>query len=296
MIEIVRHRGGECSFGYAGDTLNTAVYMAPLGLKPSYITALGEDPFSEGMLALCRDEGIGVDLVVRRRDKLPGLYIVSTDERGERQFHYWRNNSAARTLFTMASDDAQLNALRGFPMVYWSGITLAILRPEARLRLFAVLSEVRARKGRVAFDCNFRSRLWPDLEVACSSYLAALAHADLTFTSLDDEMLVFGNGREEALLERHVCSGVGEIVIKNSRPGCRVVIPAEGLDVSADAPPVAKVVDTTAAGDSFAAAHLAARTAGGSALAAVLKGHRLAGAVVGVHGAILPMYVMPPSD
>jgi 2-dehydro-3-deoxygluconokinase len=55
---------------------------------------------------------------------------------------------------------------------------------------------------------------------------------------------------------------------------------------------VQDVVDTTAAGDSFAAAYLAARLAQAEP-AAARAGHRLAGAVVRYRGAIIPRAAMP---
>jgi 2-dehydro-3-deoxygluconokinase len=292
MIEIVRRSDGVTAFGYAGDTLNTSVYLARLGLRPTYVTALGMDPFSEAMLEFWCTEGIGTDLVVRRPDRLPGLYIVTTDAAGERKFHYWRHDSAARTLFAQPEDAAQLTALDGFPLLYWSGISLAILSPPARENLLETMARRRATGGRVIFDTNFRSRLWPDLAVARTAYSDALAQADLVFTSLVDEAPIFG-GDENSLIARQRGSGVEELVIKNERPGSRIIIAGEGVDLTVEAPPVAEVIDTTAAGDSFAAAYIAARSRGRDAKAAALAGHRLAGAVCGVRGAILPREQMP---
>ena len=292
MIEIVRGSDGTTSFGYAGDTLNTAVYAARLGLHPAYVTALGTDPFSDAMLAFWEGERIDTSLVARRGDKLPGLYIVTTDDRGERRFHYWRNDSAARTLFTLADDEALLARLAAFPLVYWSGISLAILAPIARQKLLGALAALRSRGGRVVFDCNYRARLWPDVAAARAAYAAALAHADIVFTSVEDEAPIFG-GDIEALIARHRAAGIAKSVIKTTPPGSRVVIAGEGVDAAVDSPPIARVIDTTAAGDSYAAAYLAARLAGHEPRAAALAGHRLAGAVCGVRGAILPLDQMP---
>ena len=289
MIEIVRRPNGETSFGYAGDTLNTSVYLARLGMRPSYVTALGVDPFSDAMLAFWQAEGIGTDLVVRRTDKLPGLYIVTTDDSGERKFHYWRDDAAARTLFTQPGDLAQLAALDGFPLLYWSGISLAILSPPARTKLIETMARRRAEGGRVIFDTNFRPRLWPDISVAQNAYSVALANADIVFTSLGDEAPIFG-GDEAALIARHGHAGFGvrELIVKNDRPGSRIVISDEKIDHTIDTPSIASVIDTTAAGDSFAAAYIAARARGHDAKSAALAGHRLAGAVCGVRGAIIP--------
>jgi 2-dehydro-3-deoxygluconokinase len=292
MIEIVRAPDGTTSFGYAGDTLNTSVYLARLGLRPSYVTALGTDPFSDAMLAFWTTEGVASELVTRRPDQLPGLYIVTTDQAGERRFHYWRDDSAARTLFTLPEDDAQLAALDGFPLLYWSGISLAILRAQARARLLDRLARLRAAGTKIAFDPNFRPRLWPDVASARTIYAAAFMHADIVFTSVDDEAAVFGGG-ESALIERHRTFGVRELIVKNGNPGSRIVIPDAGVDLNVDAPTVDLVVDTTAAGDSFAAAYIAARWNGRGPEDAALNGHRLAGAVCGVRGAIIPRERMP---
>jgi 2-dehydro-3-deoxygluconokinase len=48
-------------------------------------------------------------------------------------------------------------------------------------------------------------------------------------------------------------------------------------------------VDTTAAGDSFAGAYIAARLAGAGATEAAAAGNRLAARVVQHRGAVLPM-------
>ncbi len=292
MIEIVRGSDGTTSFGYAGDTLNTAVYAARLGLRPSYVTALGTDPFSDGMLAFWEAEGIETSLVARRADKLPGLYIVTTDAQGERRFHYWRSDSAARTLFTRIEDDALLAALGDFPLAYWSGISLAILSAAARHKLLAALAALRKRGGRVVFDCNYRPRLWSSVEVARAVYPQAFTHADIVCTSLEDEAPIFG-GDIDDLLARHRQAGVAESVIKTGGPGSRIVIPGRAIDLAVVAPPIERVVDTTAAGDSYAAAYLAGCLAGLDPRAAALAGHRLAGAVCGVRGAILPPDQMP---
>ena len=46
MIELSEHPDGSISRGFGGDTLNTALYMARLGMKVQYVTALGDDPRS----------------------------------------------------------------------------------------------------------------------------------------------------------------------------------------------------------------------------------------------------------
>ena len=90
MIELKQAGGGLYSRGFGGDTLNTAVYLARLGVAVDYITALGDDPLSAEMVAGWVAEGVGTGRVMRLPGKLPGIYLIGTDDKGERRFFHWR--------------------------------------------------------------------------------------------------------------------------------------------------------------------------------------------------------------
>src|SRR4051794_13817570 len=94
MIELRQMPDGSLTRFYGGDTLNTAVYLARLGAAVDYVTALGDDPLSDEMIAGWRDEQIGTTRVVRLAGKLPGLYMIETNSAGERRFYHWREASA----------------------------------------------------------------------------------------------------------------------------------------------------------------------------------------------------------
>lgn len=83
MIELREEADGRLSRGYGGDTLNTAVYLARLGGRVDYVTALGDDPWSDEMIAGWQSEGIRTNLVLRLPECLPGLYVIQTDASGE---------------------------------------------------------------------------------------------------------------------------------------------------------------------------------------------------------------------
>ncbi len=156
--------GGLYSRGYGGDTLNTAVYLARLGVDVDYITALGDDALSDEMVAGWTAEGIGTKRVARLAGKLPGLYMIQTDDKGERQFFHWRESAAARSLMDLAETEDILNSLATYDVVYLSAITLSILSEDGRGRLMTALKRARLLGTRFAFDTNFRARGWPDLE------------------------------------------------------------------------------------------------------------------------------------
>jgi 2-dehydro-3-deoxygluconokinase len=287
MIELTQGRGSELSRGYGGDTLNTAVYLARLGARVDYVTALGDDPFSDEMIAGWQSEGIGTSRVVRIAGKLPGLYAIRTSDDGERSFYYWRDHAAARMLLDLPETDELLAALANYDLVYLSGITLSLYDDAGRERLVAALRRAQQGRTRIAFDTNFRIRGWPMIDAARRAYGEMFSVADIILASTEDLTSLYGN--EANFLDR---LKAGEVVLKLDEPAC--IVRANGIRQRVEAEPVSRVVDTTAAGDSFAAAYLAARFARCSPIEAARAGHRLAGAVVGQRGAIITRDAMPP--
>jgi 2-dehydro-3-deoxygluconokinase len=288
MIELTQASEGRLARGYGGDTLNTAVYFARLGSTVDYFTALGDDPWSDEMIAGWRVEGVGTGHVARVPGKLPGLYMIETGAHGERRFFYWRENSAARQLFALPETPAILDALADYDLVYLSGVTLSLYDVPGRALLLGALKRLREAGGRVAFDTNFRPRGWPDRDAAQRVYRDFFAISDIVLASVEDLDLLFGQGSGATVADRLT---VPELVLKLSEPACRVR--AQGVDQVVTTKVIERVVDTTAAGDSFAAAYLAARLAGVGPVAAAQAGHRLAGAVICYPGAIIPLAAMP---
>ena len=107
--------------------------------------------------------------------------------------------------------------------------------------------------------------------------------------STEDLLPLFAGESNDGLMAR---ISSPEAVLKLSEPAS--ILRFEGVSHEVKAEPVAApVVDTTAAGDSFAAAYLAARLAGADPIDAARAGHRLAGVVVCHPGAIIPRSAMP---
>ncbi len=291
MVELSESTTGCLTRSFGGDTLNTALYLARLGVAVDYVTALGADPFSGEMLAAWEAEGIGTRLIPRLQGFLPGLYLIRTDVAGERTFHYWRDSAPVKRLFNLPQMGDIEAALDQAGMIYLSGITLSLFDPDSRDQLFRVLASARSNGARVAFDTNFRPRGWPDLAVAQEVYARAFAASDLVLASVEDHALLFGSASPEDTMQRLRAANVNEIVVKHADPCCDVWLGDIMERVPATA--VADVIDTTAAGDSFAAAYIAARLRGESPVASARAGHRLAGEVVRHRGAIIPRDAMP---
>jgi 2-dehydro-3-deoxygluconokinase len=289
MIELQGEAFGTMRQTFGGDTLNTAVYLAragaPLGVRARYATGLGDDRYSDEMLRRWQLEGVATDLVRRLPGRVPGLYTISVDERGERTFTYWRDSSAARGYFDVPETPLE-RVGDALAALYFSGISLAILDPGARERLFETARRVRAHGGRVIFDNNYRPRLWADAPTARAAYAQALALSDVALVTLDDEQLLYGDASLTESRDRSLAQPCEEVVIKQGS-GPVIVRLAGSAFIEVPVQRVERFVDTTAAGDSFAGAYLAARLSGAAAADAAAAGARLAAQVIQHRGAII---------
>lgn len=295
MLELQGQALGAMTQGFGGDTLNTAVYLARCGgggLQVSYATALGDDRYSALMMEAWAREGIQLGLVRRLPGRLPGLYMIELNEAGERSFSYWREAAAARAYFDTSADGSTPLEARAaeWDAFYLSGISLAILPVAARERLFALMCALRKRGAKVIFDNNYRPRLWPDLVQARACFERAFELANIALITADDHQLLFGLPTLEAAVRAAQGLPTPEIVIKRGAEATLVGGGSSWQEAATE--PVPRVVDTTAAGDSFAAGYLSKRLAGAPAAEAARFGNRLAARVIQHRGALIPLEVM----
>ena len=294
MVELQRRPDGALVQTFGGDTLNVAVYLSRLcegSAVIDYVTALGDDDLSRAMRERWREEGVGDGKTLTLPGRLPGLYLIQTDDAGERRFLYWRSDSAARRCFDGAQGHALLEQLASYDVIYLSGISLAVLSEEGRARLLEGLDQCRQKGVKIVFDNNYRPRLWRSAEEARQHHRAVLALTDLALITWEDDADLFGLSSPAMLFDMYGELGVKELALKRGPQACLlgtvdgvVEVPAEQIDT---------VVDTTAAGDAFSAAYLACRLNNGPAELAARWGHRLAGTVIRYPGALIPREAMP---
>jgi len=294
MIELRGELFGTMQQTFGGDTLNTAVYLARLtadtGVHVAYATQLGNDDYSAAMVSAWAEEGIDTAMVRRETGKMPGLYTIQVDDKGERTFYYWRDMSAATDFFVGESSLLE-DHIDEIDVFYYSGISLAVQPQSGRARLLRFVERLRARGGMVCFDNNYRPRLWRGSKQTVEWYDRAFANADIAFITLDDNTHLYGVSDEEALAHALALSAE-EVVIKRGSNSSIVRIKGEE-PIEVPAFKVRKVVDTTGAGDSFAAGYLAARLQGQKPEVATRSGNKIASIVVQYPGAIIPREAMP---
>jgi 2-dehydro-3-deoxygluconokinase len=293
MVELRAAGADAFTRAYAGDAYNTAVYLKRSlpDAQVQFLTATGDDALSRAMREVWREEGIDGSLGLTVSGGSPGLYLIENDARGERRFHYWRSNSAARRWFELLENQDE-TVLWGADVIYLSGISLAILNPAERARAIELLRRARPHIGRIAFDPNVRLALWEAAQAAAATIEEALSIAHIALPSREDARLLFGVDDPIEQIHRLQRIGVREIALTLGADGCLI---ADG-DVHArfPAPHVASITDTSGAGDAFNGAYLATRLRGGSAADAARSGLAVGSRVVAHAGAVVPKSVSHP--
>ena len=275
--------GGSWTLGYGGDTLNTAIHLARAGHDTAYLTAIGSDPLSVELKSDWAAEGLDTSLVLTHPSRSTGLYAIKTDTAGERSFSYWRDTSAAREMFVLPGMTEALVIAEKADLLCFSLISLAILPEEGRDALLSLARTVRKRGGKVAFDGNYRPRLWASADEARKARDAAIACADIGLPTLEDEMLLSGDDDAGTVARHWAELGCTETIVKLGSHGCRLP------DGTMSAPPAVLVpIDTSGAGDAFNGGYLGARMQGATIAGAANRGHELAGWCVMRSGAIPP--------
>jgi 2-dehydro-3-deoxygluconokinase len=292
MVELVPTDISECQQSFAGDTYNALVYAKRFEntLNCELFTAVGCDVLSSNMLKCWQLEGISTKNVIITPDHNVGIYAISTDLLGERSFDYWRNQSAAKHMMELYAEASFDLGLKKSDWVFFSGISLGILDDDSKQRLFTLLNDLKKQGCTIAFDPNYRDRMWESKAHAIEWLERAYDISNVVLPGLDDHRTLFGHSTTAEIVQYCTQFDIDEIVIKAGSAGMQVYC-RDDLKASCPFTPAEKQLDSTAAGDSFAGTYLAARMCAQTPQNALEMADSVASQVVQHQGAILPLDV-----
>ena len=186
MIELSLSKNGQYNLSFAGDTANTAIYLSRLGAKTSYITAIGKDNLSKKMIKYLKNEKIMTKNILINNIKTIGLYLIENNEKGEREFFYWRSDSAAKTLFNDIDIIKFAKKLLNYDAVYLSGITLSIYNTKDINKFYLMLKLLKKNNIKIYIDFNIRLKNWTNRYTADKIIKKFSLLCDIIFVSNDD--------------------------------------------------------------------------------------------------------------
>jgi len=249
-----------------GSAANTACWLAALGEAPHLMAARGDDGF--GAMAAAELDAAGVSFVGPVLDDEPtGTCVVLVSADGERSMLPDRG----------ANDRLPMSAIVGGldPMPDW-----------VHLSGYAILHEGSRNAGRAALSAGIAGGAVVSVDAASTAPIKAVG-ADAFLNWIDGASIVFANDQEVEALGgvRAVLDHVGAVVVKHGAAGATwtdgsVTVSAEGFPVDA--------IDTTGAGDAFAAGWIAATRLGADPQAALADAVR-SGATAVTHPGARPL-------
>ncbi|WP_299082134.1 sugar kinase [uncultured Paraglaciecola sp.] len=288
MLELRQAKDGLMLRSFAGDTFNTAVYMKRISAEQdvAFMTGLGQDTISQQLISVCRSENLNNQHISTKSERHPGIYLVETDEQGERSFLYWRDKSAAKEVMQFVDEQA-IAELCQADLFFFSGISIAILETEHRAAFWAMLERLKSAGVKIGFDPNYRPRLWNGPEDAIAEFTKAYAACDIMMPGVEDFKLLYDIETLDDILAFCQPFNIDEVVLKNGPESVYCQVKGELTHVVVT--PVTYVVDTTSAGDSFNGVYLSARLAGKDVTSSVELASAAAGIVIQHPGAIAPV-------
>ncbi|WP_016953862.1 sugar kinase [Catenovulum agarivorans] len=292
MVEFKYAADGNLIQKFAGDTLNAGIYAKRWSpaTDVSYFSALGSDIFSQKMRDYLAHEQITTQAVLQSSNANIGIYAIQTDENGERSFTYWRKESAATQMVDLLLASGGAAQLPTADIVFFSGISLAILTDANKSKLLEILQQVQAQGCKIAFDPNYRPRMWRDQQHAMEWIEKAYQLADIALPGLDEHQDLFSHNTVDAVKNYLLQLGTNEFVIKAGIQGVYGYSAAED-DCHVPFNPAPNQLDSTAAGDSFAGTYLVSRIIGNSVLQAINNADSVAREVVQHPGAIMDAHL-----
>lgn len=288
MLELKFDQQGRLINKFAGDTLNAAIYAKRWSnkLTVQFFSAIGQDTFSNHMVDYLTSENINTKSLLRSLNNNIGIYAIETDEHGERSFNYWRKDSAATQMMKMLKVTGGAEALPASEIIFFSGISLAILSDEDKEYLFDVIQTMKQNGSKIAFDPNYRAKMWRDEEHAIEWFTKAFKISDIVLPGLDEQQDLFNQASVKDVKSFMFDLGVNEVIIKAGKEGV-YGFNADGDNCHIAFNPAPQQIDSTAAGDSFAGTYLSSRLSGDSIEQAIINADSVAREVVQHRGAII---------
>ncbi len=228
-----------------GDAMNEALILSRLGRRVRLVTRIGRDDAGAYLKSTCKAAGIDTRFF-READGLDtGVNVVLVDECGERRF-YTNPHGSLRAL---EASDITPDSLDGAKIFCFASIfVFPKIDPEQLEILFRT---VRSRGLLVCADMTLPKRGETIRELA-----PALAHLDYFFANLEESRQITGLTAPESIADALLCTGVRHVIIKLGADGC--LIAHRGGQQLIPACPQTQCIDTTGAGDNFAAGFLSA--------------------------------------
>ena len=221
-----------------GAPFNVACALKKFGAAVKFVGSVGDDLIGQFLIKYAKDFGMDITHIHQNAERNTTLAFVELNEEGDRSFCFYRKNTADYCLPRVSDElisSADIVCIGSLMLSDESGVEYAL----------DVIERAHALGKTVAFDVNYRTDIYRDVESAVKTYKRILALADIVKFS-EDEVETFGDEYVSSLTDKLVLITLGKNGSEWRYKGKRNTVPTITV----------KPVDTTGAGDAFFAGAL----------------------------------------
>lgn len=252
-----------------GSACNTILALGRLGMSPGVVGKIGNDDNGRFFEESCHRNGIWPNLL--RSEKAMGVASTFISPDGQRTFGTYLGAAAE-----MCAEEIDEALLEAYDYVYIEGY---LVQNHDLLR--RIVAAAKAKATPICLDLASYNIVADEI----AFFTELLPNVDILFANQQEAETFTGESDPEAALLKlgDICRTV---VVKTGGAGAKAKRDAEVVNVAAR--PVQQVLDTTGAGDFFAAGFLYGLSNGCELAECVYKGTVLAAYVIEVAGTHLP--------
>ena len=284
MIEISNIKNSLYNQSFAGDTLNFCNYLDKKKLNAFFLSAIGKSEINQSLLDFVKSKNISTKYIKQINQFEIGLYLIKNKDNGEKQFFYWRDESAAKQYFNNIDFLNLYKELKNFDYIYFSGITLSIIHISKLNNFIKLLKLLKRKKIKIVFDFNIRPTRWNKKNLN-NFFDSVLKFVDICFISGED-MSYWKNKNGIKSYEQIVKKYKIKHSIFRKNAKFTYVFLNKNKYVFKNKL-LKKVVDTSGAGDGFNAAYLSNFIVNNDPVLALKAGSSLGSKIVMKKGAIV---------
>ena len=173
-----------------GTESNTAVALARLGVRTTWISRMPENPLGRRVARTLMGHGVDTSHIIWVKGERMGLFFVEFGDGSRATSIIYDRAGSAASRMTPDELPAEIFSATGGRHLHLTGITLAISDSAAATAKRA-LQLAQAAGWSVSFDFNYRSKLWtPEASRrGCHPFAAA---ADIVFAPIRDAQTHYG--------------------------------------------------------------------------------------------------------
>lgn len=229
-----------------GAPANVAAVLSKLGCKTAFVGKVGNDPFGLSCKKALDDVNVSTEYMPVSDDYPTTLAFVCLDENGNREFSFYRDNTADVNL--SRNDVANIKDVSS--KIFHFG-SVSLTAEPSKTSVLTAVKNAKETGSIISYDPNLRLPLWESPEKAREVILDTISYADILKISEEEAEFLWGETDcAKAAQMIYETYGIRFIIITRGPNGCYALVNGkEYISYAYDL----KTVDTTGAGDSFLA-------------------------------------------